>query len=286
MAYVTGVAMVSAVAVAVGWSLARRAASRARFAPGSLRRQYERCRESFRLDPFEVDNILNPVALGDEYRISGQRFRKRDVIVDIGAHVGVFTYLCHAKGSRAIYAYEPSSRNFLRLREHVGALPGVHCAQAAVWRSDTGCAASLHLSPADCENTGANSVLARGQAIDFSTQRLHAGAAEAEPVPAIPLDAILERFDRVKLLKLDCEGSEFPILLTSSRLDRVERIVGELHECGAEVIARLAPESRVSGYDEYRLDDLVRRLESLGFRIHLRQTSQNLWLFDARRTAP
>jgi FkbM family methyltransferase len=254
------------------------------FAPGSLRRQYERCRESFRLEQFEIDNILNEIALNDEYRISGQRFRRDDVIVDVGAHVGVFSYMCHAKGSRAIYAFEPSSRNFARLRGHVGKLSGVRCAQAAVWRSDTGSEGRLLLSRLTGENTGGNSVLAGGQAIEFCKQQILFLDAP-EPVAAIPLDAILERFDRVKLLKLDCEGSEFPILLTSSRLDRVDRIVGELHECSEEMAARLIPESRVSGYDDYRAGHLVRRLESLGFKVLVRKTSENMCLFDARRAA-
>jgi FkbM family methyltransferase len=273
------------VAAVAGFGLARRAASRRIFAPGSLRRQYERCRDSFRLEPFELHHILNQIALADEYRISGQRFRKDDVIVDVGAHVGVFTYLCHEKGSRAIYAFEPCARNFARLRDHVGKLAGVHCAQVAVWRSDSGGDGVLLLSQMGGENTGGNSVLAGGRAIEFHQQQMLPGAAP-ESVQAIPLDRILERFDRVKLLKLDCEGSEFPILLTSSRLDRVDRIVGELHECGEDVTARLSPESRVAGYDEYRAGHLVRRLESLGFRVLVYAGSENMSLFDARRTAP
>ena len=36
----------------------------------------------------------------------------------------------------------------------------------------------------------------------------------------------------MRLLKLDCEGAEWPILLTSRRLHLIDEIVGEFHEIG------------------------------------------------------
>jgi FkbM family methyltransferase len=268
-----------------GWWLAYRNSARRRFPTGGLRADYDYCLRAFQLDRFEADNILAPVVLLDEYRIAGQRFKKTDVIVDVGAHVGVFAFLCHRKGSRAIHAYEPSARNFALLQKHVGVLDGVHCVSAAVWRSDREDSPSLRLSRLDHENTGANSVLAGGEAIDFPEQQTLAAGAPVDDVPVIALDRILERFARVKLLKLDCEGSEFPILLTSRCLGRVERIVGELHECGEDMMRRLIPESRVEGHDTFRAQDLVARLESFGFQVHLRPASGHMWLFDARRAA-
>ena len=49
-------------------------------------------------------------------------------------------------------------------------------------------------------------------------------------VEPVPFDKVIEAVSqqgmrRISLLKLDCEGSEYPILLTSSRLDLVDEIV-------------------------------------------------------------
>jgi len=41
--------------------------------------------------------------------------------------------------------------------------------------------------------------------------------------------SIVNKGNRVRLLKIDCEGSEFPILYTSKMLEYVDEIVGELH---------------------------------------------------------
>src|SRR5262249_7349465 len=121
---------------ALAWWMASRRSARRRLPRGLLRDQYEHCRRVLQLDSFEDDHILTPIVLMEEYRISGKRFAPADVIVDVGAHTGVFSCLCHLKGSRAIYAYEPGERNFGRLKSRLGAVPGIHCARAAVWRSD------------------------------------------------------------------------------------------------------------------------------------------------------
>jgi FkbM family methyltransferase len=274
----------AAVAIVLARWVAARLALRRQLPTGGLQADYEYCLRTLELDPFEVDHILTSIVLRDEYRISGQRLGPGDVAVDVGAHAGVFSLWCHRKGSRSIHAFEPGERNFGRLRARLGALPGFHCARAAVWRSDLDTPVLVRLSRIEHENTGGNSVLAGGDALDFHAQQPIAAVAE-EAVPALALDAILGRFERVKLLKVDCEGSEFPILLTSRLLDRVERIVGEIHECGQEMMPRLMDAARVAGYAEYRASALVTRLESFGFAVTVHSGQGSLCLFDAWRPA-
>ena len=57
-------------------------------------------------------------------------------------------------------------------------------------------------------------------------------------VESITLDGIIQNAGTVKLLKIDCEGAEYEILLADpSLLDNVEWLVGEIHTC-AEFEAR------------------------------------------------
>jgi len=232
---------------------------------------------------FEAYNVWHQIMYLDEYRVSDCQLERDDVIIDVGAHIGTFSYLCHTKGSRAIYCFEPSKRNFAWLERNVGLLPGVHLSRTAVWRSDGEQTAKVTLSGAAGENTGANSVLAGGRCIDHPRQRFVDSDGDRCQVAAIPLDEILKRFDRVKLLKMDCEGSEFPILLTSRELHRVERIVGEVHEIDQKLMALLDAGSRLDGYPAYRLEDLIGRLESVGFRVSSRSGKNHLFVFDASR---
>jgi FkbM family methyltransferase len=241
---------------------------------------------------FEADNIVREVAYRDEYGLGDEPLAPGDVVVDVGAHIGTFSYLCHVLGSRAVHAFEPWPGNFERLRRNLESLPGVHLSPRAVWRSDVrdgpggrrAGRARLTLSGPDGENTGACSALTGGGPLPFfrpgTVEVSLLGTHRAE---GVPLDAVLERLERVRLLKLDCEGSEFPILLTSTQLHRVERVVAEVHEVAEEQMALLVPASRVSGYRAYRVGDLVAYLEGAGFAVRTRPAGPGMHLLDARR---
>jgi FkbM family methyltransferase len=234
---------------------------------------------------FEAENVWNQIFFEDEYQIRQVRFCSHDVIIDVGAHIGVFSYLCHILGGRSIYAYEPSDRSFQLLNRNLSNLPGIHLFPNAVWRSDEAPSAKLLICGPSGENTGAVSAMASGRVIDFGTQSLVASGEDGRSVSAVPLDQILATFPRVKLLKLDCEGSEFPILLTSRELHRVERIVGEVHEIGEQLMASLDSGALVSSYTAYRVEHLINFLESAGFRVSRRPGGMHLFLINAVRVA-
>jgi hypothetical protein len=73
-------------------------------------------------------------------------------------------------------------------------------------------------------------------------------------VAAIGLDSVLRRFDQVHILKLDCEGSEYPILMTCTELHRVEHILGEYHHVNDMwSIESLSIFLRTRGFEVYRI---------------------------------
>jgi FkbM family methyltransferase len=234
---------------------------------------------------FEAQYVVASVVSRDEYQVGGEPLAPGDVVVDIGAHIGSFSYLCHRLGSRAIHAYEPDERNFRLLEANVGDLAGVHLSRMAVWRSDGEDPDDLlRQSGPDGMNTGANTVMGAGHAVDFGQQSIAGTAACDRSTGSIPLDRILERFAGVRILKLDCEGSEFPILLTSRMLGRVGRIVAEVHEFGAAMMDGLDRRGRVDGYAEYRLAGLVDWLAWFGFVAGTRPNGSHMYLLDARRS--
>ncbi|HTG92528.1 MAG TPA: FkbM family methyltransferase [Pyrinomonadaceae bacterium] len=101
---------------------------------------------------------------------------------------------------------------------------------------------------------------------------------------------------RVRLLKVDCEGAEWPILLTSQRLLLIDEICGEFHEIGGEhVEINEGREGRdpVFNYGgaPLTIELLVKCLTNAGFTVtyerHRRAngTLEGLGLFFARRTS-
>lgn len=164
--------------------------------------------------------IFESVAVKNEYRLP-DRFAPRDVIVDIGAHIGSFGFAALSRGAGVVYACEAFPANALSVRHNLkpyGRRAVV--LNAAVWRSDRPAPASLYLTQSrDLQNTGGGGVVT---------------APTDCAVPAIPFDSIVDRATengkrRVRMLKLDCEGAEWPILFTSRRLHMVDAICGEYH---------------------------------------------------------
>jgi DNA polymerase III delta prime subunit len=85
-------------------------------------------------------------------------------------------------------------------------------------------------------------------------------------VESIGLDSILSNFNRIKLLKIDIEGSEYPVLYTSTQLYKVKEIVGEYHEfLNTKNIS-------INGYKQ-NIEDLYKFLTDQGFKIiHLKES--------------
>lgn len=154
----------------------------------------------------------------NEYRLPDS-FDPADVIVDVGAHIGCFALACLRRQARNVRCYEADPANFSLLLENMERYsPLVVCEHQAVWRSDREEGVSLYRY----ENPTAT-------AMHFV--RPHDPKMfKCSETAAVALDAILRDYQEVRLLKLDCEGSEYPILYTSKELGRVQEIVMETHE--------------------------------------------------------
>jgi len=193
-------------------------------------------------------------------------------VVDIGAHIGSFSVLACLGGASRVLAYEAGAENFALLAENCGDLAAAECHHAAVWRSDTEGAVLRWRSSANGENTGGGTV------IDCLAK---AGEPEAPgdtfEVRAIPLDDIVGGVGHVDLVKIDAEGSEYPILFTSRMLDRISEIVGEYHEIGG-----LRQSMSIPGFPEWNIRQLATHLARNGFLVTVRDKGP-LGLFRAVR---
>jgi FkbM family methyltransferase len=229
---------------------------------------------AFVLRPGTNDDVIyENVVAHNEYRLPDQ-LQPGAVVLDIGVHVGAFSYLALTRGAAAVYGFEPEPSNFACARRNLAPFgERAHLDARAVWRSDTP-ASPQHFWPS---SDGAN---AGGGTLIWET--------DGPLVDAVPFDDIAEAISeggrrRINLVKIDCEGAEFPILLTSRLLGRIDRIVGEYHELRAALPAHV----RVPGCDEFTIEALAKGLERHGFVVtwHRQATAKygDLGLFFAHR---
>jgi FkbM family methyltransferase len=154
----------------------------------------------------------------DEYGLWRIEFHRGDIVVDIGAHVGIFAiYVAKRHPDVSVLAFEPDPVNYANLLANIAAngVANVTPHHLAVTRDGR----PFTLDTPPHHSGGASGYHTRREGYARST------------VDSITLDEIFERYAiaRCKLLKIDCEGAEYEILTGTSVLDRVEWLSGEFH---------------------------------------------------------
>lgn len=148
-------------------------------------------------------------------------------VVDIGAGIG--DYCVHATYENPevnLYAFEPFPGSFAVLQRNLAlnGIENVTAYQKAVW-STTG---ELQLD------------LTMGEPLQFNSQepRPETTGRVTVTVEAVSLEDVIssEKIKIVNLLKMDCEGAEYEILLSTpaSTFEKIERIIMEYHDVDAE----------------------------------------------------
>jgi FkbM family methyltransferase len=147
--------------------------------------------------------------IGDHERLAelnpSEHVQSGDVVIDCGAHVGVFTDLALQRGASKVVAVEPDPGNIECLRrnfrEEIAAGRVVVYPKGA-WSSET--ELSLHLG---VHNSGTNSLV-----MDHGSTHIQ--------IPVSTLDRMAEELNltRVDFIKMDIEGAEREALRGSSAL--------------------------------------------------------------------
>ena len=213
---------------------------------------------TFTFRPQTLDfEIFNMVYFNNEYHLP-DHFQPDDIIIDIGAHIGSFAYAALIRGAEHILSIEAHPQNYGLARIHFHeaiTMDLVDLRWGAVWRSDHH---HDNLSYGDYTIWGNN-------LINTGNVEIHVGK-HGQSIPQYALDALIQTYHprRIRLLKLDCEGSEFPILLTASHLHQVDEIIGEFHEFGGTYDQQQPPFHLIDN-TRYTVDTLLTHLNQQGF---------------------
>jgi FkbM family methyltransferase len=165
----------------------------------------------------------------DAYGFERIPFAPGDVVIDIGAHVGMVSiYLAKRWPFLRIHAFEPHPANHRNCADNLRAND-----VANVQLSNVGVSADrrpLTLRSLIGNTGGATAV--------FDMPGAHSSPAAASVTLDDILDAALAPGQRCRLLKIDCEGIEYEIL-PSPILERVDFLAAEFHEdaCGSQARA-------------------------------------------------
>ncbi len=184
------------------------------------------------------------------------------VVVDVGAHIGGFTHYCAAQGAKSVHSFEANPDNFRYLKMNCDHYSNVSLNQSAVWYNSTDKLSSKQLN-------------------ELNTGGAYLSIANQKNVELTVLFQYLEqrKIDKIDILKLDCEGSEYPILysMSSTELSKIYLIIGEYHNgYGTDLFS----------YDDTKQplgSSLINYLAENGFNCHIkREIDKDLGIFQAR----
>lgn len=172
---------------------------------------------------------------GCNYERFGCKIEKGDVVVDIGANVGMFANVAYHKGASEILCFEPSDLAFACLDRN------------KPFKTKTFKAAVLNYTgitkislPSQDDTMGA-SIKSDSQFFNY--------------VPSVTIDSLFEEniIDRIDFLKIDCEGAEKQVLLgiSDQNLSKIKKIALEFH---------------LSYLTESDSQEIIERLTANGFR--------------------
>lgn len=177
------------------------------------------------------------------YTPKGYEIKPNDLVIDIGANIGVFSLFAASKTKNKVYCFEPFPDNFDILKQNVidSGMQNICCYKFAV-----GCSSGKRkLYTGNC-NAGHSF-------FDMSTEG-HINYIEVE---CKTLKQIFEEnnIQICDFLKLDCEGCEFEIIFKTPTdyLNRIKKISMEFHD-------------NVSNYTHL---DLKQFLENAGFIVEI-----------------
>jgi FkbM family methyltransferase len=167
------------------------------------------------------EGIIREILISNVYLRHGFIIKKNDIVVDIGAQIGIFTLMAAGNATKGhVYSYEPMKKNFQYLKKNIerNKLSNVSIFNLGVL--DKTESIKLFLSET-C--TGSHSI------IPCKKQK----RSKFEIINCIGLNEIfqLNKIKKCDFLKIDCEGSEYKILFNTSKdiFSKIRRIAMEYH---------------------------------------------------------
>lgn len=166
-------------------------------------------------------NTLTEIFFTKTYEKDYVKIEVGDIIVDVGANLGLFSLYAQSFYPKKVYAFEPIETTFNHLASNLKDYDNVVAINKAI--SDTNGETSIKVEKASGQST-----LIDNQNITRSNP------IRIETVETITFNSFISKYDvsYIDFLKVDCEGGELSLFLTIDKKflkNNVKKIVLEYH---------------------------------------------------------
>ena len=174
-----------------------------------------------------VDLVFAEINAGNEYDFKNFDFQKGDTVIDIGGNIGMVSiYLAKKYPFLKIYAFEPVKQNYENFKENIK-LNGIPPRTIILENKAITCDSRKVNMSINALNTWGSSI-SDVVSVGSVTQDINCN------IKSTTLENIMtkHKIKELKLLKIDCKGSEYEILYNTNEeiLKRIKSLRGEFHE--------------------------------------------------------
>ena len=199
-------------------------------------------------NPTPDREVIQDIWLKNNYRINKNYLSSKGTVIDIGAHIGVFSvYAALLRKDILVYSYDPEPLNFSFLKQNIAINKlenNIKPFQLCV------CGSSGIKLLYEGKSSSGHTIVPNDLSIKKQDRKVH-------QVQCITLEQIFlkEQVELCDFLKIDCEGCEYDILLkTPARIfKKMKRISLEYHD----------------GFTEHNHKELVELLEKEKFNVKI-----------------
>lgn len=177
-----------------------------------------------------------------DYIRGGVEIKQGDIVVDIGANVGIFERYANMHGALKVCCYEPELYNFQCLKKNAVATSVLY----NVALSDKKGLKTLYIDSTE----GGHSLI--------NTTINNTKNGMTQKIQAITLNDILNEIPKIDFLKVDIEGSEWDIFRDADRnkLSKIRNIVVEYH-------------NMIYDFDVPKREEFIKIFTDIGFKIYI-----------------
>jgi FkbM family methyltransferase len=180
---------------------------------------------------------LTHVWLIGEYSKQDFQIKKTDVVIDVGAHIGLFSLYASQNCTKGkIFAFEPIKENYeiLESNKKLNDFSNIQSENCAI--SDVTSKITLYQSN---DESGHSRFIQTNNPVEVASKSLNDFFKE-------------NRLESVNLLKLDCEGSEYEIIdsLEDKYFEMTEKMIIEYHlaDSNPELLEKLKNKLKCHSY--------------------------------------